>query len=112
MYDFKAQAAVLPNAAFSLTAFEIAIFFFFFFQFVSFETAKPNEHLINFCYCCFYIYLCSQGPEVELKDCISARKMQKAGQEKLRRCRVNEQFVELANVVGNNTTLFYCLMPS
>lgn len=36
---------------------------------------------------------------MELKDCISARKMQKAGQEKLRRCRVNEQFVELANVV-------------
>ncbi|KAF5443822.1 hypothetical protein F2P56_036348 [Juglans regia] len=32
-------------------------------------------------------------------DCISARKTQKAGREKLRRDRLNEQFVELGNVV-------------
>lgn len=36
---------------------------------------------------------------MELKDGICARRTQKAGREKLRRDRVNEQFVELGNVV-------------
>lgn len=48
---------------------------------------------------------------MELKDGICARRTQKAGREKLRRDRVNEQFVELGNVVGNDTTLLCCLMP-
>lgn len=48
---------------------------------------------------CFY---CSQRPEGEVKDCIAARKSQKADREKLRRDRLNEQFIELGNVLGNH----------
>lgn len=41
----------------------------------------------------------SQKPEGENKDCIAARKIQKADREKLRRDRLNEQFLELGNVL-------------
>lgn len=44
---------------------------------------------------------CSQRPEGEIKDCLAARKSQKADREKLRRDRLNEQFIELGNVLGN-----------
>ena len=47
----------------------------------------------------------SQRSELELNDCLSARKIQKADREKLRRDRLNEHFVELGNVVGNNDNL-------
>ncbi|XP_027355112.1 transcription factor bHLH121-like [Abrus precatorius] len=38
-------------------------------------------------------------PEVEQMDCAAARKTQKADREKLRRDRLNEQFVELGNIL-------------
>ncbi|XP_035833443.1 transcription factor bHLH121-like isoform X2 [Helianthus annuus] len=38
--------------------------------------------------------------EVEVKDTNEARKVQKADREKLRRDRLNEQFIELGNVLG------------
>jgi hypothetical protein len=41
-----------------------------------------------------------QRSEVEPMDCTPARKMQKADREKLRRDRLNEQFVELGNILG------------
>lgn len=41
----------------------------------------------------------SQRPEGEVKDCIAARKVQKADREKLRRDRLNEQFIELGNTL-------------
>ncbi|KAA8546075.1 hypothetical protein F0562_020474 [Nyssa sinensis] len=41
----------------------------------------------------------NQRPEAELKDCVSERKVQKADREKLRRDRLNEQFMELGNVL-------------
>ncbi|KAI3989458.1 hypothetical protein MKX01_022733 [Papaver californicum] len=41
----------------------------------------------------------SQRPEVEVKDSIAARKIQKADREKLRRDRLNEQFMELGNAL-------------
>ena len=41
-----------------------------------------------------------QKPEVEVKDPIAARKFQKADREKLRRDRLNEQFLELGNALG------------
>ncbi|XP_009346632.2 transcription factor bHLH121 [Pyrus x bretschneideri] len=41
----------------------------------------------------------SQRPEGEVKDCLTARKIQKADREKLRRDRLNEQFLELGNVL-------------
>ncbi|KAL4616052.1 hypothetical protein ACB092_07G171500 [Castanea dentata] len=44
----------------------------------------------------------SQRSEFELKDGLSARKIQKADREKLRRDRLNEHFVELGNVVDPN----------
>lgn len=44
----------------------------------------------------------SQSSELELKDCLSARKSLKADREKLRRDRLNEHFVELGNVVDPN----------
>ena len=41
-------------------------------------------------------------------DCTAARKTQKADREKLRRDRLNEQFVELGNVLGEqNFTLSF-----
>ncbi|KAM7524073.1 hypothetical protein LguiA_013975 [Lonicera macranthoides] len=40
-----------------------------------------------------------QGTEVVVKDAVAARKVQKADREKLRRDRLNEQFVELGNVL-------------
>uniref|UniRef100_A0A2N9EPS5 BHLH domain-containing protein n=1 Tax=Fagus sylvatica TaxID=28930 RepID=A0A2N9EPS5_FAGSY len=44
----------------------------------------------------------SHSSELELKDCLSARKSLKADREKLRRDRQNEHFVELGNVVDPN----------
>nr|WAK86086.1 transcription factor bHLH40 [Nothapodytes nimmoniana] len=41
----------------------------------------------------------NQRPETELKDSITARKVQKADREKLRRDRLNEQFMELGNTL-------------
>lgn len=41
-------------------------------------------------------------PEAEPKDTIAARKVQKADREKLRRDRLNEQFAELGNTLGNS----------
>ncbi|KAK9286623.1 hypothetical protein L1049_015023 [Liquidambar formosana] len=41
----------------------------------------------------------SQRPEAEVKDCTVARKVQKADREKLRRDRLNEQFIELGNAL-------------
>lgn len=41
----------------------------------------------------------SQRPELEVKDSIAARKVQKADREKLRRDRLNEQFMELGNAL-------------
>ncbi|KAL5561134.1 hypothetical protein UlMin_030881 [Ulmus minor] len=41
----------------------------------------------------------SQRPEGEFNDCITARKVQKADREKLRRDRLNVQFIELGNVL-------------
>ncbi|CAA2989058.1 transcription factor bHLH121, partial [Olea europaea subsp. europaea] len=37
--------------------------------------------------------------EAEVKDCIAARKVQKADREKLRRDRLNDQFTELGNAL-------------
>lgn len=37
---------------------------------------------------------------MEVKDPIAARKVQKADREKLRRDRLNEQFLELGNTLG------------
>jgi len=39
-------------------------------------------------------------------DCSAARKTQKADREKLRRDRLNEQFVELGNVLGKSSFTF------
>ncbi|THG03830.1 hypothetical protein TEA_017283 [Camellia sinensis var. sinensis] len=41
-----------------------------------------------------------QMPEVEVKDPIAARKVQKADREKLRRDRLNEHFLDLGNALG------------
>ncbi|XP_044509347.1 transcription factor bHLH121-like [Mangifera indica] len=41
----------------------------------------------------------SQRPEGEIKDCVAARKIQKADREKLRRDRLNEIFTELGNTL-------------
>lgn len=38
--------------------------------------------------------------EAEAKDSVTARKVQKADREKLRRDRLNEQFMELGNALG------------
>lgn len=40
-------------------------------------------------------------------DCSAARKTQKADREKLRRDRLNEQFVELGNVLGKSVSPFH-----
>lgn len=40
--------------------------------------------------------------EVEVKDTSDARKVQKADREKLRRDKLNEQFIELGHLLGNN----------
>lgn len=41
-----------------------------------------------------------QGVDGEIKDPVTARKVQKADREKLRRDRLNEQFLELGNTLG------------
>jgi hypothetical protein len=41
-----------------------------------------------------------QGVDAEIKDPVAARKVQKADREKLRRDRLNEQFLELGNTLG------------
>lgn len=45
----------------------------------------------------FVLPFCS---EAEVKDSTAARKIQKADREKLRRDRLNEQFIELGNALG------------
>lgn len=45
-----------------------------------------------------------------VKDAVAARKVQKADREKLRRDRLNEQFVELGNVLGNISLLSIYLL--
>ena len=44
--------------------------------------------------------------EAEGKDTSDARKIQKADREKLRREKLNDQFVELGNLLGNNIANF------
>lgn len=39
--------------------------------------------------------------EPEAKDTVTARRVQKADREKLRRDRLNEQFMELGSTLGN-----------
>jgi hypothetical protein len=51
--------------------------------------------LLHFCFC----------SEAEIKDSVSARKIQKADREKLRRDRLNEHFVELGNTLGKYSVL-------
>ena len=41
--------------------------------------------------------------EPEAKDTVSARRVQKADREKLRRDRLNEQFTELGNALGKSS---------
>ncbi|XP_077246233.1 transcription factor bHLH121-like isoform X2 [Tasmannia lanceolata] len=41
----------------------------------------------------------SQRVELDIRDCVAARKVQKADREKLRRDRINEQFLELGNAL-------------
>jgi hypothetical protein len=53
--------------------------------------------LLHFCFC----------SEAEIKDSVSARKIQKADREKLRRDRLNEHFVELGNTLGKYSMLLY-----
>lgn len=55
---------------------------------------------MKFLYNVFVYYCCSQRVEGEIKGCVTVRKIQKADREKLRRDRLNEQFVELGNVLG------------
>jgi len=40
-------------------------------------------------------------------DCTAARKTQKADREKLRRDRLNEQFVVLGNILGKSNFTFF-----
>lgn len=47
-----------------------------------------------------------QRDDVEMKDPIAARKVKKADREKLRRDRLNEQFLELGNTLGRVLHLF------
>lgn len=61
--------------------------------------------LIEFLYNVLMNYYCSQRAEGEIKDCLAARKIQKADREKLRRDRLNEHFVEMGNVLGRITFL-------
>lgn len=44
--------------------------------------------------------ICCQRSGGEFKDSAAARKVQKADREKLRRDRLNEQFFELGNILG------------
>lgn len=53
--------------------------------------------------------VCRQRTEVEVKDSIAARKVQKADREKLRRDRLNEHFLELGNTLGNGPWRNYTL---
>lgn len=48
---------------------------------------------------------------MEVKDSMTARKVQKADREKLRRDRLNEQFLELGKALGKIMPFFgsYCL---
>jgi hypothetical protein len=63
---------------------------------------------LSFCFCFFVLsltnYFCGlyhrQGADGEIKDPVAARKVQKADREKLRRDRLNEQFLELGNSLG------------
>lgn len=52
-------------------------------------------NFLNLCILC-------QRSEVEPMDCTSARRTQKADREKLRRDRLNEQFVALVNILGKS----------
>ncbi|GJU18969.1 hypothetical protein Tco_1146935 [Tanacetum coccineum] len=51
-------------------------------------------------------YMQREMPETEWKDTSDARKVQKADREKLRREKLNYQFIELGNLLGNNITNF------
>ncbi|XP_038710649.1 uncharacterized protein LOC120005198 isoform X3 [Tripterygium wilfordii] len=44
----------------------------------------------------------TRHPARGIKDCDTARKVQKADPEKLRRDRLNEQFLELGNALGKS----------
>ena len=44
--------------------------------------------------------------DMDSEDPTAARKLQKAGREKQRRCRLNEQFIELGNTLGKLHNLF------
>ena len=49
----------------------------------------------------------SRRSEGEIKDFAAARKVQKADREKLRRDRLNEQFIELGNALGDVKMLLF-----
>ena len=49
----------------------------------------------------FLLVTSSRRSEGEIKDFAAARKVQKADREKLRRDRLNEQFIELGNALGD-----------
>lgn len=51
-----------------------------------------------------------QRLEAEVKDCIAARKVQKADREKLRRDRLNDQFTELGNALGKQTSQLHAIL--
>ncbi|KAL6514531.1 hypothetical protein OROGR_020110 [Orobanche gracilis] len=61
----------------------------------------------------FHIYLYHLGIEAEANVSITARKVQKADREKLRRDRLNEQFTELGNTLAVETVEIYTnMLPS
>lgn len=57
-------------------------------------------HYISSSFHCILVCRVRQRPDVEANDPVSARKVQKADREKLRRDRLNEHFLELGNAVG------------
>ena len=63
--------------------------------------------------CLTFYNFCSQKVENDAKDPIVARKIQKADREKLRRDRLNEQFLELGKALGKFIFwLVYCNLCS
>ena len=82
---------VFPSSSF------LFYFYFYFYLFIflifslEFVSISQNHCLVVFI---------RQSVDVEIKDPVAARKVQKADREKLRRDRLNEQFLELGNTLG------------
>ena len=55
----------------------------------------------------FLLVMSSRRSEGEIKDFAAARKVQRADREKLRRDRLNEQFIELGNALGDVKMLLF-----